>query len=224
MPLRTFMITLLLMLLLNLPPHEAVIKREPWLELEKGLRLCGAETITYQGYCFISESEQERIVSAVIVPLKEDSVDPPDCRWSMQDGYENGEILLQICGADRAACGKLWNRFAEVIDRRGERIARVWSVEAYQDGSHDMTALGIDLVNALGGRLQKINNYSNMVQLLAYLPWAGEGILLEHGPVNLNLELSEDTYLKKIKIRLGIPVLLSLSNALQEGTASWINS
>jgi len=222
--LRALILSLLLVLLLNLPLDEPAVQKDPWLELEKGLRLCGVENITYQSYCFISENEQERIVSAGMAPLKTDPKDPPVCCWSVQEGYENEEVLLQIYGADRAACGRLWNRLAEVVNLRGETAARVWSVEAYQHGNHDLTALGKELVNALGGRLRQINAYPHMVQLLAYLPWAGEGVLLDHSPVNLNLELYEDTYLKKIRIRLGIPVLLSLSNVLQEGTASWISS
>jgi hypothetical protein len=221
--LRAWIFTLLLILLLNLPLHEPIVQKDPWLELEKGLRLCGVETITYQIHCFISESEKERIVSAGVAPLKKEVTDLSDCCWSMQEGYENGEILLEICGTDRVACERLWNRVAELTNCRRGTVARAWSVEAYHSGGQDLTVLGKNLVNALGGRLQKINTYPRMVQLLAHLPWAGEGVLLDDGPVNLSLELYEDRYREKIKIRLGIPVILSLSSALQEGTASWIS-
>ena len=94
MQLRAWIFTLLLILLLNLPLHEPIVQKDPWLELEKGLRLCGVETITYQIHCFISESEKERIVSAGVAPLKKEVTDLSDCCWSMQEGYENGEILI----------------------------------------------------------------------------------------------------------------------------------
>lgn len=142
----------------------------------------------------------------------------------MQGGCENGEILLRIGGADRAACGKLWSRLRGMIGPGGGAAARIWSVEAYRDDADDLTALGRALISALGGRLQQINTGPGMVQMLAHLPWAGEGILLEGDPVNLDLELYRNTYLGKIRIRLGIPVLLSLPNAPEEGTTPWNNS
>ncbi len=60
--------------------------------------------------------------------------------------------------------------------------------------------------------------------MLAYLPWAGEGFMLERQRINLALELSEDSYREKIRIRLGIPVLLSPAKINEEGTATWIDS
>lgn len=210
--LRALVFFFLLMLLVNLPFHEPAIQTNPWLVMEKGLKVCGVEINTYQSYCFISKNEQEGIAAAGRAPLEVDLEDPPGSWYSMQDVHGNDEILLQICGTDRAACGRLWDRFAETINNRGENEPQVWSVEAFQSGNHDLTALGKELIDALGGRLRQVNICPDMVQMMADLPWTGEKILLDCGPVNLNLELYRDTYLEKTRIRLGIPVLLSLSN------------
>jgi hypothetical protein len=208
--LRTSIFTFLLMLMLNLPFHEAEMNKEPWFELEKGLKLCGVENIFYRSSCFISVSERERVLSSGIGPLHNGLPEPPDCGWSMQPGYENEEILLQIYGGDRQECGELWQRLEAVVGRRVANSARTWSVEAYQSGDHDLTMLGVELVNALGGCLQSTHVNSRMVQLLAYLPWAGEGLPLAEGPVNLQLELYRIAGTDKVRIRLGIPVLHSM--------------
>ena len=181
-----------------------------WRELEKGLKLCDVETITYESYCFIDEGERELIKETVAGLPETGCPGEPGCSWSVQGGYENGEVLLRVCGTDRAACSRLWDRLDQAVDLCREPGARAWGVEAYLEESCDLAVLGENLVSALGGQLRQLNTGSGAVQLLAYLPWAGEGFLLDDCPVNLNLELYEDTYLKKIKIRLGIPVLLSL--------------
>ncbi len=208
MPLRALMIASLLMLL-SLSPHEPATKKDPWIEMEKGLKLYGVENILYRCSCLISESDRERVLSSGIVPLKNNLETAPDCGWFMQEGYENEEVLLQVRGSDRQACGELWQRLEAVTGRHGAHSSRVWSVQAYRSGDHDLAALGARLVQALGGRVQSAQVNSRMVQFLAYLPWAGEGLTLDEGPVNLHLELYNIARTDKVRIRLGIPVLHS---------------
>lgn len=211
MYLRSLILCLAVLLCLQLPLHGPGGATDLWLEMEKGLQLCGVEINCYRSYCFISRDEREQMISAGAVPLKADRQVMPDCCCSMQEGLENDEILLEICGADRGACSRLWKQLARIV-RRGGAADRIWSVEGYHDNSGDLTALGKELVQALGGRLRQINTHPRMIQLLAELPWAGEGIMLNDGPVNLNLEIYEDAYRGKVRIRLGIPVLFSFSN------------
>lgn len=201
---RALIITLLLMLLLNGPLCKSGIEKDLWFELEKGLQLCGVENIIYQSSCFIKESGRERILSSAVTL-------PSECEWSMQGGYESEEVLLQVRGHDRQACSKLWGRLEAVTGSRAVSSTRTWSVEAFIDGDSDLTALGMQLIKALGGSLQSANINSRTVQLLAYLPWVSQKMNLEEGPVNLILELYEDAFTKQGRIRLGIPVLLSTS-------------
>lgn len=207
----TLFLTLLLGLIFNSAFHGPVLQGDLWAELEKGLELCDVEISTYEIYCFISESERRQIASAAAGLPEIESAGNPDCCWSAQGGYEHGEVLLRVFGTSRTACSRLWRHFDEAVGCCGGTGARSWGVEASLEGSHNLAALGEKLVHALGGRLQQVYRAPGMVQVLAYLPWAGEGFMLDHSPVNLDLELYEDTYLKKIKIRLGIPVLLTLS-------------
>lgn len=200
---RTPIFLLLLFFCLQLPAHGPAEAKDLWLEMEKGLRLCGVEIKSYRSSCFVDRAEQERIISAGAAP---------DCGCSMRSGFEDDEILFEICGADRGRCARLWERFVGAAGRCGGAAGRTWGVEGFHEPVEDLSALGEELVQALGGQLRQINNHPRMVQLLADLPWGGVGILLEQGPVNLALELSEDTYLHKVKVRLGIPVLFSLSN------------
>ncbi|NLA04966.1 MAG: hypothetical protein GX881_04535 [Firmicutes bacterium] len=206
----TLFLALLLGLVFNSAFHGPVLQKDPWAELEKGLELCDVEISTYESYCFISESEQGQIASAAGLP-EIDSGGEPDCCWTAQGGYENGEVLLRVFGTNRTACSNLWRRIDEAAGCCGGTGTRAWAVEGYLEGSHNLAVLGENLVQVLGGRLQQLYRGPGMVQVLAYLPWAGEGFMLDHSPVNLDLELYEDTYRKKIKIRLGVPVLLSLS-------------
>ncbi len=208
MPLRAILINLLI-LLLCLAPLQPVRAKDPWLEMEKGLRRYNVENIIYRYSCFISESDRERILSYGIEPLNNCLEAPPECGCFMQEGYENNEILLLVRGMDRQACSEMWRRL-ETAGCRTDN-ARAWSIEAYHSGNPDPAALGAGLVRALGGRVQSVHTGSGMVQLLAYLPWAGEGLPLGEGAVNLHLELYRIASSEKVRIRLGIPVLLSTS-------------
>lgn len=221
---RTLFLPLLLLLLLfNTAFHRPALQKDPWAELEKGLRLCNVEISVYERCCYISESERERIEEAMTAPVKMDPEGLPSCSWWLRGGYEKGELLFQICGADRAVCNGLWQQFAGVVGP-GRMVGPAWAVEGYLGENDDPVVRGKELIRALGGQLQQVNASSRMVQMLAYLPWAEEGYLLERRPVNLVLELNEDDYRGKIRIRLGIPVLLSPSNVKEEGTATWIDS
>ncbi|NLA10945.1 MAG: hypothetical protein GX883_02325 [Firmicutes bacterium] len=205
---------LFLAALLCLPPllHGAVGAADPWLEMEKGLQLCGVEINCYRSCCFISREERERLISAGAVPLNIDPQAVPDCRCSMRDGWANDEILLEIYGADRGACSRLWRQFAAIAEGPAGAADRVWCVEGSHEAGGELTALGEALIRALGGQLRRVDTHPRMVQLLAELPWAGAGFALDEGPVNLTLELYEDAYLERVRIRLGIPVLFSFSN------------
>lgn len=210
MPLRTPVFIIMLMILLNMPLHEGGTKRDPWIELEKGLKLCGVENISYQTGCFIGESDAGRILNCSGIGVPGDALrEPAECLWAMQSGYENEEILLHVRGSDRQACSALWRRLESAVGRGKAHSTRVWSVEAFLSEAGDLKDLGEALVRALGGGLQGIYVNSRMVQLLAYLPWAGEGIILDEGPVNLHVELYNFASTDLVRIRLGIPVLHS---------------
>ncbi len=210
MPLRILVISLLLLGLSILPSHGADKIKEPWFELEKGLKLCGVENILYQTYCFIGEDDRERVISSFSSDPLHSGMAPPACAWSMQPGYENGEILLGICGTDLQGCADLWERLEMTIGRCAAGSSRSWGVEGYLSGDPDLLDLGRGLIEALGGRLQSTYVNGRMVQLAAYLSWAGEGLPLDGGQVNLLLELYRSTApAGRVRARLGIPVLHS---------------
>lgn len=193
--------------MVSTPLQGSGLKKEPWAEMEKGLRLCGVENITYRTSCFIKGNEGERFLRSEIGPIEQGLPAALDCGWSMEPGYENGETLLQVCGGDRGACCELWRRLERAVGFSAASSGRSWSVEAYQSGDEDLMTLGGRLLETTGARLRSTYAGPRMVQLLAYLPWAGEGFSLDEGAVNLQLELYRIAGTEKIRIRLGIPVL-----------------
>ncbi len=209
MSLRHLIFALLLVFLLKLPHQESGIKHDPWLEMEKGLKLCGVENILYQTSCFISDNDGERLVFDGVRLPETGAPAPPKCAWSMQAGYENEERLLKIYGNDRQACGELWRQLASAVNSGAASDTRTWSVEAYKDDGANLMGLGRGLIETLGGSLQSVYVNSRTVQLLAYLPWAGEGLLLDEERVNLHVELYNIDSSDRVRIRLGIPLLLS---------------
>ena len=219
---RTLFLPVLLLLLLGPALHQPVSPKDPWAELEKGLRLCDVEISIYESCCYINEQERERIGPALAAPAVAALEERFPCGWSLRGGYEKGEHLFRVYGTERSACSRLW-QIAGIAGSSGAEN-RVWSVEGYSGSSDDPVILGKKLIGTLGGHLQQVSTYPRMVQMLAYLPWAGEGFMLERQPINLALELSEDSYREKIRIRLGIPVLLSPAKINEEGTATWIDS
>lgn len=175
--------------------------------MEKGLQLCGVENITYRTSCFIKENEGERFLRSEIGSTEKGLPAAPNCGWSMDPGYENGEALLRVCGDDREACCELWRRLEGAVGFSAANSGRSWSVEAYQSGDEDLMGLGARLLENTGARVRSTYAGPRMVQLLAYLPWAGGGLPLDEGAVNLQLELYRVSGAEKIRIRLGIPVL-----------------
>ncbi len=88
-----------------------------------------------------------------------------------------------------------------------------WQAEALvQSDNGDLPRLGQELVDNLGGTLYSVASYSGSVHILAHVPWAPDQLMLEEGPVNLNLELYADPLSGRVRLRAGIPVLLSLSH------------
>lgn len=208
MSLRTLIMSLLVLGLLSLPSHEPVKKKDPWLELEKGLKLCGVENILYQTSCLVDEGDGDRIITFFGAGDRSKPV-LTECRWSMQPGYEKGESLLQISGSDRLECANLWQRMERAIGCRSADSSRSWSVEGYLVGDQDPLNLGTELINSMGGRLQSVYANNRLVQLASYLPRAGEGFILDEKPVNLLVELYSNASTGRVRIRLGIPVLYS---------------
>jgi len=98
--------------------------------------------------------------------------------------------------------------------KNGISPIEVWNVEALipfsrRTAEEDLITLAAQLLQSLGGKQYSLDYYSGTVQLLAYLPWVDEKIVLEESPVNLILELFADSSAGGIRVRVGIPVLLS---------------
>lgn len=210
MSLRALIISLLVLGLFSLPSHGPEKIKDPWLELERGLRLCGVENILYQTSCLVDEGDGERLIRSFGAG-DSDSGNPAQtaCRWSMQPGYENGESLLQICGSDRLECADLWQQVERAIGCRAADSSRSWSVEGYLVGDQDPLNLGTGLIETMGGSLQSVYVNNRLVQLVSYIPRAGEGFILDEEPVNLLVELYSNVSTGRVRIRLGIPVLHS---------------
>ena len=213
---RSLVLTALMGLCLSLPLRGATWPGDPWDKLEKGLKTLDVENVFYQGYYFVPDDCAGRAGLALpaggyIVPGSREL--DPGFRWSASRDAEPGYTVIRIEGSDQKTCRRFWAQVKAAAGGAAPRSISAWSVEAYTGGGpDDLTRLGLGLVEELGGRLHSIAEYNGAVHLLAFAPWAPEGLTLEEGPVNLNLELYYDSCLERIRIRAGIPVLLSLAH------------
>lgn len=82
-------------------------------------------------------------------------------------------------------------------------------MEGYLVGDQDPLNLGTGLIETMGGSLQSVYVNNRLVQLVSYIPRAGEGFILDEEPVNLLVELYSNVSTGRVRIRLGIPVLHS---------------
>jgi hypothetical protein len=206
-----------LMLLFAGLPRPGVIKdADPWYYLEKGFALLDVENISYRGYLFFPDSPTDREALSRLPGLADGynapglSPGPPEGRWWFSSGVQQGYQVIWISGTKPSACRLIRDGLQAAS---GGRVwASSWGVEAFiADRPGDLTLLGMELLAILGGRLRGTADYNGAVHFLADAPWAGEPVSLAEGPVNLNLELYRDPVAGRIRIRAGVPVILTLA-------------
>ncbi len=185
------------------------VDNTPWSQLETGLNRLGSGEIMYQCYCFSVGNK-------------------PDagclCRWSEQ-GRSRGtqprflkmasgkplpgeqEIwILNLNGNDHRACWKTLQQFPPKLT--GKHVA--WMAEASVDGEiADMPRLAEKLLTELMGKPCSVYRDEFTINMIAYAPQFKPELIMEGVPVNLNLELRYNRNLGKIRIRVGVPLLIS---------------
>lgn len=202
---RNPVLACLLVLYLGLPVRCAMPEDDPWHYLEKGLAPLAVENILYRGYYFVPETNWKRVNPA---GMGNGSGEAPGGRWFAGDGGD-GYTVLRVEGTDGETCRFLLGKLKAAVGCA--RCAAAWNVEAYAPGGPgELAEMGLVLVERLGGRVHSVAGYNGTVHILAHVPWAAAELLLEDGPVNLNLELYHDPDTAQTRIRAGVPVLLSL--------------
>lgn len=209
---RNIMLVLILGLLLTHPMHGEAWHEDPCLKLARGLRLLGAEDIYYRGTYFICTegAEADQLIRKIITArsaVKSNSAD-----WRLGRGLDESYMVLQVSGWDYRECRELADSMIYALGPEKRLLGQTWQLECYlKEKTGDLARLGQSLVYKLGGDIYSIQAYNQAVHLLAYAPWPGEKLLLEDGPVNLDLELFFEPANNAVRLRIGNPVLLTLT-------------
>ena len=182
--------------------------------LQEKLEQAGAEEIWFTGYYLFRESE------ALREPLKalQDSLDREWERVLIFRGQPavaggvaaSGWSLLQVSGGDGLACHRFFNQAERLLGKIAAPQARAWRVEAFFDRRpEELSRLARLLLEQLGAEQQYVYQGREGINILAYLPLVGGYLLIDGVPVNLNLELRYDSYRKMVRLRAGVPVLIT---------------
>ncbi len=214
MPWRIIAFAVLLGIILTFPIHGAFSESDPCYKFTEGLNHLKAEHIYYRGYYIIPDNGVEPgIVSRQLEKVMVKHELPPETGWTVNGALEPGETVIQVRGSRYRDCRELMERLRLAVGEEKSESALSWQVEALVDGNPgDLTNLGRDLVHSLGGTTYSAADYNGSVHILAYVPWVSDHLVLEDGPVNLNLELYADPFSERVRLRAGIPVLFSLSH------------
>jgi hypothetical protein len=197
--------------ILTFPLHGKALNEDSCYKLARGLRLLGAEDIYYRGYYFISAMEHERLdrqLESMPALLQEASVE-----WHLGSGLNETYGVLKVSGRDYQECRAFADELIGAAGIDSSLLGQTWHLEGYVHSQEiDPAALGMRLVQILDGDLYSIQRYHRNVCLLAYVPWPGDVLMLEDGPVNLNVELQFEPINGSIRLHAGTPVLLTLSH------------
>ncbi len=183
----------------------------PWSRLEISLNQLGVQEINYQGYCFLPEKK----LDAGRLDQWINQSRPP--KWQVRllvidsgNGLPEEEAIrvLQVAGGDHRAC---WRAFQQqFVSGKIPENPVVWMAEALLDGDcSDMPLLAEELLAGLAGKPHSIYRDECTINILAYAPGFKSQLIMEGAPVNLNLELRYNRNLGLIRIRAGVPLLIS---------------
>ncbi len=185
----------------------------PWSQLELTLNQLGARQINYYGYCFLAEGDP--FISSLQQLVNQSR--PP--QWQARLLFEDsGNSLpgaeavwaLQVTGNDYRACWKALQQAGQFDSRKQPGSPVVWMTEAFLNGDpSDLPRLAEELLAGLEGKLHSVYRDELTINLLAYVPGFTPQLIIEEIPVNLNLELRYNRNLELIRIRLGVPLLIS---------------
>lgn len=189
--------------------HGTALNEDSCYKLARGLRLLGAEDILYQGYYFISTVEREQLARQLeFMPVSQNK---SSVYWHLGVGLDESYAVLKVSGEDYQECRLFADSLA--AGQGNGLLGQTWHLESYVRGrGDDLVTLGLQLVQLLGGELHSIQAYNGTVYLLAYVSWPGDVLVLDDGPVNLNLELMLDPVTGSVRLRVGNPVLLTFSH------------
>ena len=208
MALQKSLLAFLIGLLVTLPLHGPGREGDYSLLLAKGFAAIGAEKVVDRSYIFVPGVNGHELISKIrSLPAA------PGMAVKIAEYADMSLLVVEEANSGGPRSGSIKELIA-FLDQSGFPTIEVWNSEALLPGGasrEDLFRLALDLAGSLGGEVQNAAEYNGSVHMLAYLPQLGSKIVLEDGPVNLNLELVADPVAGGIRVRAGIPFLLSPS-------------
>jgi hypothetical protein len=199
---------LILFLLLSFPASGTPDPGQPWEELLQPLEICRGEEIRLQGYLFLPASEAGGELPAGAAVGGGDAALPPCCQWVRVAGEKGDYLVFRVEGEDIPSCRRRIAYLHGILKR--EPAARAWSAEALIPGSEeDLASLAKKMARLWGAEIRGWDAAGGDLNITAFVPAFPAAIQLEGAEVNLNLELHYDRYAEGIRVRAGIPLLIS---------------
>ncbi len=191
------------------PPAESA----SWDRLELTLNQLGAHSITYCGYCFLPErgpllSSLRQLANQSRPPQWRARLLVKDKENSLSEAGES--LVLQVVGYDYRACRNILLQAEQLVATKPNGSTMAWMTEALLEGDcSDMSQLMEKMLKDLSGTLRSVYRDEFTINILAYTPVFKSNLIVEGVPINLNLELRYNPNLGLIRIRTGLPLLVS---------------
>jgi len=207
---RNIALAFIFALLLTHPIHGTAVFEDACHKLARGLKLLGAEDIYYQGTYYICAAGLEKDQLIRKMEKAELPGENISAEWYLNRGMDESYLVLQVYGQDYQSCRELADLLTFRLREDNRLLGQNWQIMCYlEDRAGDLALLGRQVVENLGGEIYGIQVYNQTVHFLAYAPWSGDKLMLENGPVNLNMELMFDSSKKAVRLHAGVPVLLT---------------
>lgn len=191
-------------------------ENEPWHYLEKGITGLGVEQGFYRLHAFIPDRNVDTDLLAQMSGYRTDFIEtghgdsPGSGGWSAGRSGEPGYMMIRVGGDSPEECRLTWVELQRAVDCSGTSCGLAWSVETYVDGhAFDLDNIGLEMLDRLGATMLDSNSYNGTLQILGHVPWHHEYVDLAEGPVNLDIELFYEPYRQQIRMRIGVPVLIT---------------
>ena len=191
---------------------------DPWHYLEKGIKAFNVEQGFYMLHAFIPDrninmdllAQMAGCETSFFVTATGVTWPAGTSGWSMSRSGEPGYMLFRVGGSSLDDCRLLWEEIQQAVDCNGTACGFAWSVEAYAgDESSDLAAAGYQLLDRLGATMLTGNYYNGTLQILGHISWFNESVDLAEGSVNLDIELFYEPCRQQVRIRAGVPILIT---------------
>lgn len=196
---RILIITLILVMFILMPwEHNEELHFDTLSLVESKIKPLLLEELIYRIYVYFPGQYNQVTEIQSIEVFEDNSV------WSKDTGF-----LVMVEGSQRVECLFALEELQSQVELAGGKLA-AWQIEAFSAGGPaDLALIGEEILDRLNGKLSSIYQGRNSLNVTARVPQWNEGLVLAGQQVNINLELFYDHCREQVRVRLGVPLIVS---------------